>query len=73
MIKECHSLWSDSWKHFRKYAEKIPLTDQEWTEEVDEKAELVKKYDTGNCKRIAHRIMILIEDELEQLDKEAKL
>lgn len=64
-------LFTDAWRHFRKYAEQIPLTDLAWTEEVADKVALVDKH-TG-CRRLALKLMTQIEDELEQLDREMKV
>ena len=63
-------LMTDAWRFFRKYAEQIPLSDQAWVEEIDEKSALIDKH-TG-CRRLALKLMTQIEDELEQLDREAK-
>ena len=69
-INRYYEVITDAWRHFRKYAEQIPLSDQVWVEEIDEKAALIDKH-TG-CRRLALKLMTQIEDELEQLDREAK-
>ena len=69
-LKQYHDLINDAWRFFRKYAEQIPLSDQAWVEEVNEKSALIDKH-TG-CRRLALKLMTQIEDELEQLDREAK-
>lgn len=65
-----YTVLTDAWRFFRKYAEQIPLSDQAWVEEIDEKAALIDKH-TG-CRRLALKLMTQIEDELEQLDRGAK-
>lgn len=69
-VKPYYTVLTDAWRFFRKYAEQIPLSDQAWVEEIDEKAALIDKH-TG-CRRLALKLMTQIEDELEQLDREAK-
>lgn len=69
-VKPYYTVLTDAWRFFRKYAEQIPLSDQAWVEEVNEKSALIDKH-TG-CRRLALKLMTQIEDELEQLDKEVK-
>ena len=63
-------LLTDAWRHFRKYAEKIPLPDPVWTKEVNDKVALVDRY--PGYQRLARKLATAIEDELEQLDRAAK-
>ena len=69
-LKAYHELINDAWRFFRKYAEMIPLPDNQWTTEVTEKLAFVEQH-TG-CRRLALKLMTAIEDELEHLDREAK-
>jgi hypothetical protein len=69
-MTQYYRLFVDAWRYFRRYAEQIPLSDPAWVEEIDEKAALIDKH-TG-CRRLALKLMTQIEDELEQLDREAK-
>lgn len=69
-VKPYYTVLTDAWRFFRKYAEQIPLSDQAWVEEVNEKVALVDKH--TSCRRLALKLMTQIEDELEQLDREAK-
>lgn len=64
-------LFTDTWRFFRRYAEQIPLSDQMWEAEISEKLTLVEK--NAACRRLALKLMTLIEAELEQLDREAKI
>ena len=66
-LKQYHDLFNDAWKHFRRYAEQIPLSDQAWENEVNDKVALVDKY--PGCHRMAVKLMTQIEDELEHLDR----
>lgn len=69
-INRYYEAITDAWRFFRKYAEQIPLSDQAWAEGVAEKVALVDKH--TSCRRLALKLMTQIEDELEQLDREAK-
>ncbi len=69
-VKPYYTVLTDAWRFFRKYAEQIPLPDNQWTAEVTEKLAFVEQH--TSCRRLALKLMTAIEDELEHLDREAK-
>ena len=65
-----YRLITDAWRFFRKYAGQIPMPDVAWGREVAEAILFVEDHhDQG---RLARKLIAVIEDELEQLDREAK-
>lgn len=69
-LKAYHELTNDAWRYFRKYAEQIPMDDNAWSDAVSELSDILTRHD--EIKRMAHRMMAGIIDELEHLDREAK-
>lgn len=64
-----YNLFTDCWKLFRKYAAMMPLSDEAWTAAVNEKAAIVDRH--SGCRRLARKLMCAIEDELQQLQRDA--
>lgn len=69
-LKSYHTLWTDAWKLFRKYAEMMPLTDKQWSDLVDESARLVDEHPEHD--KMALRLVFEAAEELNRIEKEVK-
>lgn len=67
--REYYNLFTDCWKLFRKYAAMMPLSAEAWAAEVSEKEGIIDQH--AGCRRLARKFMCAIEDELEQLQRDA--
>lgn len=67
VMKEYYDALTDAWKFLRRYAEQMPLNGEAWAAEVAEKAALVDRH--AGCRRFAVKLMTLVEDELEQIQR----
>jgi len=66
-IEEYYKTVTDAWRFFRKYLEQMPLSEEAWENEVQEKIAFVESHQkTG---RFALHIMTAIENELEHLSR----
>lgn len=69
-LKIMHAIINDVWKLFREYAQRIPMSHYDWRQEVQAATAFVDTHPKHN--RLARKLMTAFEDELEQLDMEAK-
>ena len=69
-LKNMHAIVNDVWKLFREYAQRIPMSPVDWQQEVAAAIAFVDTHPKQN--RLARKLIAVVEDELEQLDKEAK-
>lgn len=69
-MTQYYRLFVDAWRYFRRYAERIPLTDQAWEAAVNELSGIVDRH--NGIQRMTRKIMMAVMDELEHLDREAK-
>jgi len=69
-----HKILSETWKFFRKTAERLPLTDDEWNGVVAECSEICNPYVGTEHEVFARLLMVrVIMPELERLDKRARI
>ncbi len=64
------SIWNDSWKLFRRYAERFPLTEQDWRELLDDVSMFSKTH--GGDTKSTIRMAVLVWDMLEAEYKKNK-
>lgn len=69
LAREYYELFTDVWKYFRRYAGQIPLSDQAWEKAVQELTDILDRH--TDCQRLARKLLIAAEDELEHLDRAA--
>lgn len=73
-IKKHHEIYNACWKFFRKTAERLPLTDDEWNGVVAECSEICNPYVGTEHEVFARMLMVrVIMPELERLDKRARI
>ena len=60
-----HEVISEAWHIFRKYAERAPLSGPEWDRAIEEMTFFPERH--SGCERIAGKLMIALEDELERM------
>ncbi len=65
-----YSAITDAWKFFKKYAERLPISDSEWQQVIGEASEITKQYDS--CMAFAAKELVNKVNELERLNDEIK-
>ena len=69
-LQKHHELWNESWRYFRHYAEKIPLSDDDWVEAIRMMSEFVDRHLENEA--FARKLIIMVMRELEAQDKKAR-
>lgn len=67
-LKTYHTIWNESWKYFKTYAEQTPMADATWERAIRMLAEFVNRH--PDHEEFARKMILVIEKELERLDKE---
>ena len=71
-IKEHYEISATAWKYFRKYAEQLPLSDDQWNSACKEMIDICNQYGK-DVAQFASGIMYQTMLELERLDKRMKI
>lgn len=69
-LKTYHTIWNESWKFFKTYAEQMPMDDAAWERAIMMLPEFVNRH--PDHEYFARKMILVIEKELERLDKEMK-
>lgn len=69
-LSQYHDIWNESWRYFRHYAEKIPLSDEDWKEVIDMSSIFVDRH--MDHERFARKLIVIIVREIEMRDREAR-
>lgn len=67
VLRAYHALWTDAWKYFKNYAEKLPLTEAQWEEAVRIIPLYVERH--PDHEEFARKTIITVFNELERRDK----
>lgn len=66
-LKAYHTIWNESWKYFKKYAEQIPMTEAAWDRAIRETCEFAEQYPEHEA--FARALILAVEHELEVQDR----
>lgn len=66
-LKQYHTIWNDSWRFFKTYAEQMPMDEAAWERAIQMTSEFVKQHPENE--EFARAMILVIEHELEVQDK----
>lgn len=69
-LKTYHTIWNDSWRFFKTYAEQMPMTDATWNRAILMTDKFVREHPEHEA--FARALILVIEHELEVQDKAAR-
>lgn len=69
-LKAYHTIWNESWKFFKTYAEQMPMDDAAWERAIRMLPEFVNRH--PDHQKLARKMIIAVESELEERDREAR-
>lgn len=64
-IKAYYQMWSEAWKHFKRWAERFNDDESFWQNSVSEAEKFAEKYKCSGLERFAYHIAYDILEELE--------
>jgi len=68
-LKTYHTIWNESWKYFKTYAEQMPMDEAAWERAIRMTSEFVKQHPENEA--FARAMILTVEHELEERDREA--
>ena len=66
-LKQYHTIWNDSWRFFKTYAEQMPMDEAAWERAIQMTSEFVKQHPENE--EFARAMILAVEHELEVQDK----
>lgn len=69
-LKTYHTIWNESWKYFKTYAEQMPMDEAAWERAIRMTSEFVKQHPENEA--FARAMILVVEKELEERDREAR-
>lgn len=69
-LKTYHTIWNDSWRFFKTYAEQMPMSDATWNRAILMTDKFVREHPEHEA--FARALILVIEHELEVQDKAAR-
>lgn len=69
-LKTYHTIWNDSWRFFKTYAEQMPMNDATWNRAILMTDKFVREHPEHEA--FARALILVIEHELEVQDKAAR-
>ena len=69
-LKTYHTIWNDSWRFFKTYAEQMPMNDATWNRAILMTDKFVREHPEHEA--FARSLILVIEHELEVQDKAAR-
>lgn len=68
-LKKQFDLFTEAWRFFRKWAVQIPLSDEQWSQVIQETGEVREKY--GNEESVRY-LMIAVIERLDETERRIK-
>ena len=69
-LKTYHTIWNDSWRFFKTYAEQMPMSNATWNRAILMTDKFVREHPEHEA--FARALILVIEHELEVQDKAAR-
>lgn len=69
-LKTYHTIWNDSWRFFKTYAEQMPMNDATWNRAILMTDKFVREHPEHEA--FSRALILVIEHELEVQDKAAR-